>query len=85
MKGSGFISRCICLLLIFLALLPAAVGETVDLSAEGGKGQQILWNVVAAPEEGEEPDTLFITLNEGDQLKLGVPFTLTIMSGATFQ
>lgn len=65
-----------------------AVGEdwgNVTVYSDGGKGQQILWNVVSAPEDGEEPTTIFITLNEGDQLKSGVPFSLTIMSGALFQ
>lgn len=65
-----------------------AVGDdwgNVTVYSDGGKGKQILWNVVAAPEDGEEPTTIFITLNEGDQLKSGVPFSLTIMSGALFQ
>ena len=65
-----------------------AVGDdwgNVTVYSDGGKGQQILWNVVSAPEEGQEPTTIFITLNEGDQLKSGVPFSLTIMSGAIFQ
>lgn len=65
-----------------------AVGEdwgNVTVYSDGGKGQQILWNVVSAPEEGQDPTTIFITLNEGDQLKSGVPFSLTIMSGAIFQ
>ena len=65
-----------------------AVGDdwgNVTVYSDGGKGQQILWNVVSAPEEGQEPTTIFITLNEGDQLKSGVPFSLTIMSGALFQ
>jgi len=65
-----------------------AVGDdwgNVTVYSEGGKGEQILWNVVSAPEDGEEPTTIFITLNEGDQLKSGVPFSLTIMSGALFQ
>ncbi len=57
----------------------------VTVYSEGGKGEQILWHVVMAPEEGEEPETMFVTLNEGDQLKSGVPFSLTIMSGALFQ
>lgn len=147
MKVSGFFHRFVCILVIFLLLIPVAVADTVDLSSmsndeivalldevneeivrrginktaklpqgtyiagsdipagryvftcmavgedwgnvtvysDGGKGQQILWNVVSAPEDGEEPTTIFITLNEGDQLKSGVPFSLTIMSGALFQ
>lgn len=65
-----------------------AVGDdwgNVTVYSDGGKGKQILWNVVAAPEDGQDPTTIFITLNEGDQLKSGVPFSLTIMSGALFQ
>ena len=65
-----------------------AVGDdwgNVTVYSDGGKGKQILWNVVSAPEEGQDPTTIFITLNEGDQLKSGVPFSLTVMSGALFQ
>ena len=65
-----------------------AVGDdwgNVTVYSDGGKGNQILWNVVTAPEEGQEPTTIFITLNEGDQLKSGVPFSLTIMAGILFQ
>ena len=65
-----------------------AVGDdwgNVTVYTDGGKGKQVLWNVVAAPEEGQDPTTIFITLNEGDELKSGVPFSLTIMSGAIFQ
>ena len=65
-----------------------AVGDdwgNVTVYSEGGKGKQLLWEVVAAPEKGQDPETIFITLNEGDQLKSGVPFSLTIMSGALFQ
>ncbi len=49
------------------------------------KDKQILWNVVSAPENGADPETVFMTLNEGDELKSGTPFSLTIMSGAIFQ
>lgn len=65
-----------------------AVGDdwgNVTVYSEGGKGKQLLWEVMAAPAQGEEPETCFITLNEGDQLKSGIPFSLTIMSGALFQ
>ncbi len=41
--------------------------------------------VVSAPEEGEEPETIFITLGSGDELKSDVPFSLTIMPGAVFK
>lgn len=57
----------------------------VTVKTEGGSGKLVIWEVVSAPAEGEEPETIFITLGEGDELKSGVPFTLTIMSGALFQ
>ena len=65
-----------------------AVGDdwgNVTVYADGGKGDQLLWEVFSAPDEGEEPETVFITLNEGDRLESGVPFSLTIMSGVLFQ
>lgn len=65
-----------------------AVGEdwgNVTVYTDGGKGKQVLWEIMAAPQNGEEPETCFITLGEGDELKSGIPFSLTIMSGAVFQ
>lgn len=147
MKTSAFFRRFLCLLLITLILIPAALADVPDISSltddeivellgkvnqgvvsrglsktaklpqgayiggrdlpagkyiftcmatgsdwgnvtvytEGGKGKQVLWEVMAAPENGEEPETCFITLNEGDELKSGIPFSLTIMTGAVFQ
>ena len=70
---------------IFTCLAVGNDWGNVTVYSDGGKGNQILWDVVSAPEEGQEPTTIFITLNEGDQLKSGVPFSLTIMSGALFQ
>ena len=57
----------------------------VTVYSEGGEGKQLLWEVVSAPEDGEEAESFFITLNEGDQLKSGVPFSLTIFAGVTFK
>ena len=57
----------------------------VTVKTEGGEGKLVIWEVVSAPAEGEEPETIFITLGEGDELKSGVPFTLTIMSAAVFR
>ena len=57
----------------------------VTVYSDGGKGRQLLWEVVTAPEAGQDPETIFVTLSEGDELKSGVPFSLTIMSGAIFQ
>ena len=65
-----------------------AVGDdwgNVTVYTEEGKGKQVLWEIMSAPKEGEEPETCFITLGEGDQLDSGIPFSLTIMSGAIFQ
>lgn len=147
MKISGFFRRFMCVLLVCLLFLPAALADAIDLSGmsddeivalltqvndevvrrginktatlpqgsyiggkdlpagkyifvcqakgddwgnvtvktEGGSGKLVIWEVVSAPAEGEEPETIFITLGEGDELKSGVPFTLTIMSGAIFK
>ena len=57
----------------------------LTVKTEGGAGKLVIWEVVSAPDEGESPETVFITLNEGDELNSGVPFSLTIMSGAVFQ
>ena len=57
----------------------------VTIYSDRGEGKQLMWNVVTAPEEGEEPDTIYITLNEGDQLKSGVAFSLTIMAAVAFR
>ena len=70
---------------IFTCLATGDDWGNVTVYSDGGKGKQILWNIVSAPENGEEPATMFITLNQGDELKSGVPFSLTIMSGALFQ
>lgn len=70
---------------IFTCLATGDDWGNVTVYSDGGKGKQILWNIVSAPENGEEPATMFITLNQGEELKSGVPFSLTIMSGALFQ
>lgn len=57
----------------------------LTVKSEEGSGKLILWDVVSAPESGEEPETIFVTLSKGDELKCDVPFSLTIMSGAVFQ
>lgn len=57
----------------------------VTIYADKGEGNQLLWEVVGAPEDGEEPESFFITLSPDDQLKSGVPFSLTIFTGATFK
>lgn len=57
----------------------------LTVKTDEGNGKLVLWNVVSAPDNGEEPETIFITLSKGDELKCDVPFSLTIMSGAVFQ
>ena len=42
------------------------------------------WGNVSAPNEGEAPQTIFMSLNEGDELKSGVPFSLTIQTAIKF-
>lgn len=58
---------------------------SVTIYADKGEGDQILCEVVGAPEDGEEPESFFITLNPDDRLKSGVPFSLTIYAGVTFK
>lgn len=53
--------------------------------ADEGEGDQKFWEILSAPEEGEEPQTFFITLDEGDVLECGVSFSLTIYPGVVFQ
>jgi len=65
-----------------------AVGDdwgNLTVYSDGGSGKQLLWNIVQAPKEGEERETIFITLNEGDRLKSDVAFSLTIYSGVIFR
>ena len=45
----------------------------------------MFWEIVSAPEDGEEPESFFITLNPDDQLESGVPFSLTIYAGVEFR
>ena len=57
----------------------------ITIYSKKGEGDQLFWEVVSAPEEGKDPESFFITLNEDDQLKSGVPFSLTIYAGASFK
>lgn len=57
----------------------------VTVYSEGDEGEQLFWEVVSAPDEGEEAESFFITLNEGDKLESQVPFSLTIFAGITFK
>ena len=57
----------------------------LTIYADEGDGDQLFWKVVGAPDEGEAPESFFITLNEGDRLKSGIPFSLTIYAGVRFE
>ncbi len=57
----------------------------VTVRAKRGEGRQTLWEVVSAPDEGEEPQTIFMSLDEGDELKSSVPFSLTIQTAIQFR
>ena len=70
---------------IFTCLASGNDWGNVTVYSENGEGDQLFWEVVSAPEDGEEPESFFITLNEGDQLKSGVPFSLTIYAGVKFK
>ena len=63
-----------------------AFDELLNAAAESdGSSDVVFWEVVAAPEDGDEPESFFITLNPDDQLKSGVPFRLTIYAGVMFK
>ncbi len=70
---------------IYTCLAKGSDWGNVTVYSEGGKGKQLLWEIVSAPKEGEEPETVFMNLNEGDQLKSGVPFSLTIQTVVKFR
>ena len=56
-----------------------------SLAADGSRDKQKFWDVAGAPEDGEEVDSFIITVEEGDELDSGIPFSLTIYAGAKFQ
>ena len=58
---------------------------SVTVYSDQGNGKQLLWDVVSAPDEGEDPETIFLTLHDGDRLKSDVSFTLTIAPGVLFR
>ncbi len=70
---------------VFTCLATGDDWGNVTVYSERGSGKQLLWEVVAAPEDGEEPETFMVTLNEGDALRSGVPFSLTVYTGALFR
>lgn len=70
---------------VFTCLATGEDWGNVTIYSEKGEGKQLFWEVVSAPDEGAEPESFFITLNEDDQLKSGVPFSLTIYAGVSFK
>ena len=66
---------------VYTCLATGSDWGNVTIYSDRGNGKQLMWEVVVAPEKDEEPETIFITLNDGDQLKSGVPFSLTAGSG----
>ncbi len=70
---------------VFTCLAKGDDWGSVTVYSDRGEGRQLLWNVVSAPEAGEAPETIYLTLNEGDRLKSDVPFSLTIVAGPAFR
>ena len=70
---------------IYTCLASGEDWGNVTIYSEKVEGDQLFWEVVAAPEDGDEPESFFITLNPDDQLKSGVPFSLTIYAGVMFK
>lgn len=70
---------------IFTAQVTGEDWGNVTIYSEQGEGDQLLWKIAKAPEEGQEADAFFITLEPDDQLESGVPFSLTVYTGLTFE
>ena len=70
---------------VFTCLAAGDDWGNITVYSEQGAGKQLLWEVVSAPEDGEDPETIFMTLHDGDQLKSGVSFSLTISGGVMFK
>ncbi len=70
---------------VYTCLATGSDWGNVTIYSDRGNGKQLMWEVVSAPEKDEERETIFITLNDGDQLKSGVSFSLTVGSGIIFK
>lgn len=70
---------------IYTCMASGSDWGNVTIYSEKGEGDQLFWEIVSAAENGEEPDSYFITLNPDDQLESGVPFSLTIYAGVVFE
>ncbi len=70
---------------VFTCMARGSDWGNVTVYSDGGKGKQLMWHVMAAPDAGEEPEQVYITLSEGDELKSGIPFSLTVAGGVVFR
>lgn len=70
---------------IYTCMASGSDWGNVTIYSEKGEGDQLFWKVVSAAEDGEKPDSYFITLNPDDQLESGIPFSLTIYAGVMFK
>ena len=70
---------------VFTCLATGDDWGNVTVYSEEGNGEQLLWEVVVAPEEGEAPETFIVRLSEGDRLKSAVSFSLTVFNGILFK
>ncbi|MDO4484911.1 MAG: hypothetical protein Q4C54_10960 [Clostridia bacterium] len=70
---------------LFTSLAKGNEWGNVTIYSNGGEGDLLEWKVVSAPKDGEEPETMTIKLNDGDQLKSDVKFSLTVSGGVVFK
>lgn len=85
-KGSYIAGKDIpCGTYIFTCMARGNDWGNVTVYAQKGNGKQILWEIVSAPDEGEEQESFMITLEEDDQLESQVPFSLTVFKGIVFR
>ena len=69
---------------IYTSLAKGDDWGNLTVKSDEGNGQLILWEVITSSDKGEA-ETVFVTLEKGDKIESGVPFSLTIMSGAIFE
>ena len=70
---------------IYTCLATGDEWGNVTVYSDRGNGSQKQWEVVLAPEEGQEPETFMVNLEEGDALRSQVNFSLTIFTGIVFR
>jgi len=66
---------------VFISLASEDQWGNITIRSEHGKGEQKFWNIATADKEA----IYYITLEEDDELKSDVPFSLTISAGAMFK